>query len=426
MSRAAQLKGRSPGQVLAFFLSEGAAVQALHDEVGIVSCVRRAFEQLNAVIRRHEDERDTKSHEDADDTPQRIVFYIDDLDRCRAEQVVHVLEAVHLLLAFDRFVVVVVVDTRWLELISFYDEQLRANRDSSDGRNGLAPDPRATVRDYIEKIFQVLIQIPRLTTEEGGTYGKLVEILSPVSAPSSPTQEDQGADAARYRDLRPIEPLDVTMPEPERFREAVARAQLTAEEVELLKQLGPLAGRSPRAVKRFLNLYRLLRATRTGAGLTEFLEGSSVSGGWPDYPAVQLCLAVEVGLPAAHIHRFREAVIVAASGRDTKLSDVLVWPVRLKQPWSDAMLSFFEALSPTQPREQVGALLRTIVERFGNSPPRLLIFRDIVLETSRFSFSPLGDRPSPESANEAAPVSASATQKPRRVRKPRKPPPNAT
>jgi hypothetical protein len=127
LSRAAQLKGRSPGQVLEFFLSEGAAVQALHNEVGIVSRVRRAFEQLNAVVERHQD---------AGDRPQRIVFYIDDLDRCRAAQVVRVLEAVHLLLAFNRFVVVVGVDTRWLEtsLMSFYDEQLRANRDDSDGQ----------------------------------------------------------------------------------------------------------------------------------------------------------------------------------------------------------------------------------------------------------------------------------------------------
>ena len=123
------------------------------------------------------------------------MFYIDDLDRCRAEQVVRVLEAVHLLLAFDRFVVVVGVDTRWLEtsLMSFYDEQLRANRDDSNGQTGAAPDPRATVRDYVEKIFQVPIQIPHLTTQEGGTFARLVESLSPVAAPDR-TEELEVAD----------------------------------------------------------------------------------------------------------------------------------------------------------------------------------------------------------------------------------------
>jgi KAP family P-loop domain len=378
-------------------------VQALHDEVGIVSRVRRALEQLNEVV---------KSHQDADDAPQRVVFYIDDLDRCRAEQVVRVLEAVHLLLAFDRFVVVVGVDTRWLEtsLMSFYDEQLRANRDDSGGQHRAAPDPRATVRDYVEKIFQVPIQIPRLTIDEGGTFARLIDTLSPVAASDQAQEVERTADAILYDNLPPIEPLDLTVPEPERFHEAVARAQLSAKEVGLLKQLGPLAGRSPRAVKRLLNLYRLLRATRTGSRLTEFLEGSSVSGNWPDYPGIQLCLAVEVGLPAAQVHRFREAVIIAAGVERATPSELLAWPVQPGKPWSGSMTAFFETLSPTQPRDQVGAVLRTITERFGDDPQRLRRLREIVVETSRFSFSPLADSPLSGSAKEAAFPSAVASE----------------
>ena len=38
---------------------------------------------------------------------QRIVLYVDDLDRCPSDRVVELLEAVHLLLAFALFVVVV-------------------------------------------------------------------------------------------------------------------------------------------------------------------------------------------------------------------------------------------------------------------------------------------------------------------------------
>jgi hypothetical protein len=44
----------------------------------------------------------------------RIILYIDDLDRCPPRRVVELLEAVHLLLAVDLFVVVVAVDPRWL------------------------------------------------------------------------------------------------------------------------------------------------------------------------------------------------------------------------------------------------------------------------------------------------------------------------
>ncbi len=44
----------------------------------------------------------------------RIVLYIDDLDRCPPDKVVDVLQAVHLLLCFPLFVVVVAVDARWV------------------------------------------------------------------------------------------------------------------------------------------------------------------------------------------------------------------------------------------------------------------------------------------------------------------------
>jgi hypothetical protein len=47
---------------------------------------------------------------------------IDDLDRCSPERVVNVLEAVHLLFDDELFVVLLAVDTRWLE------QSLRAHR----------------------------------------------------------------------------------------------------------------------------------------------------------------------------------------------------------------------------------------------------------------------------------------------------------
>jgi len=44
---------------------------------------------------------------------QRIVLYVDDLDRCPPTKVVDVLRATHLLLALPLFVVIVAVDPRW-------------------------------------------------------------------------------------------------------------------------------------------------------------------------------------------------------------------------------------------------------------------------------------------------------------------------
>ena len=46
---------------------------------------------------------------------ERIILYIDDLDRCPEERVVEVLEAVNLLMAFPLFIVIVGVDPRWVK-----------------------------------------------------------------------------------------------------------------------------------------------------------------------------------------------------------------------------------------------------------------------------------------------------------------------
>ena len=80
---------------------------------------------------------------------ERIILYIDDLDRCHPDKVVEVLQAVHLLLAFNLFNVVVGVDARWLE---------RSLRRQYVGRPGSraagTPDPFSP-QDYLEKIFQI-------------------------------------------------------------------------------------------------------------------------------------------------------------------------------------------------------------------------------------------------------------------------------
>src|SRR5439155_18123718 len=77
------------------------------------------------------------------------VLYIDDLDRCPDAKVIEVLQAVHLLLAFPLFVVVVAVDSRWLAHALQSRYPALAGPPSTNGRAGAQPD------DYLEKIFQV-------------------------------------------------------------------------------------------------------------------------------------------------------------------------------------------------------------------------------------------------------------------------------
>lgn len=110
---------------------------------------------------------------------QRIILYIDDLDRCPRERVVEVLQAVHLLLTFELFVVVVGVDARWLErsLASEYGELLGERLDENGNAIGSVQLSSARPHDYLEKIFQIPFTLPNL---EGAGFRALIKDQLPT------------------------------------------------------------------------------------------------------------------------------------------------------------------------------------------------------------------------------------------------------
>ena len=96
----------------------------------------------------------------------RIVIFIDDLDRCPAAEVVRVLEAVNLLFGFELFVVVVAVDSRWLlrSLEGTFSEAF----DTDDG-------PAPTPQNYLEKIIQIPFWLRPM---EPAGFGRLLTTLA--------------------------------------------------------------------------------------------------------------------------------------------------------------------------------------------------------------------------------------------------------
>ena len=77
--------------------------------------------------------------------------------------------------------------------------------------------------------------------------------------------------------------------------------QVSQPEAEFLTRLGPLLP-TPRAAKKLVNLYRLVRIGIADSGLAAF-TGSEAGG---QYQVVQILLAVLVGSPAAAQRIFRE------------------------------------------------------------------------------------------------------------------------
>src|SRR4030095_6744962 len=110
-----------PERRIAAFIQDRARAQDYRRHLGVPALIRRDFEKLSKMFRTQreyeKEDRDGAQLETRHDPTivNRIILYIDDLDRCPPEKVVEVLRAIHLLLAFPLFVVIVAVDARWMK-----------------------------------------------------------------------------------------------------------------------------------------------------------------------------------------------------------------------------------------------------------------------------------------------------------------------
>src|SRR5262249_49989348 len=136
----AELHVLREGRSFKRYVLERAASQDYHKQLGLIESVHRDFQELSERLGTPED-----PHVD------RIVLYIDDLDRCPPDRVVEVLQALHLILSVRLFVVVVAVDSAWLlqSLDAYYERQFR-NRSHWESKP----------QHYLEKIFQIPFALP--------------------------------------------------------------------------------------------------------------------------------------------------------------------------------------------------------------------------------------------------------------------------
>lgn len=153
----AELQRIDNGGLVHDFLRGRGEDDAYTSRLGLVSVIRQDFDQLKTLLAKW-----NETHDPGRPPIERIILYIDDLDRCHPDQVVKVLQAVHLLLAFDLFAVVVAVDPRWLER-SLYRAYLsdadaaKAAEDAVKPRadRGVSREDEFSPQNYLEKIFQI-------------------------------------------------------------------------------------------------------------------------------------------------------------------------------------------------------------------------------------------------------------------------------
>lgn len=273
------------GRALARYAAQRGATDEYRSQLGLISRIHDDFERMSDLLTSQGSAKGGDK-----DLPQidRIVLYIDDLDRCSPKRVVEVLEAVHLILAMPLFVVVIAVDPRWLlqSLKLHYAELLQAQDE---------PEWESTPLNYLEKIIQIPFTL-RPMGETGTTA--LVSSLLPVTeapsdAPSTGSASAAAADSAPApasstsaapaatptRGPTLLNPRRLVLTPPERDFAAVVAREL----------------RTPRAAKKLTNIYRLVRARFDDEELQAFLDvrGDDV----PEYQAVLILLTVLIAFP---------------------------------------------------------------------------------------------------------------------------------
>lgn len=258
-------------EALYTFIEKRANSEDYKKHLGIVSLIRKDFEIFSGLLTGHQTELvsidESKKFKDMfpdKKNLERIILYIDDLDRCPEERVVEVLEAVNLLMAFPLFVVVVGVDPRWVKtaLKKKYKNQFTEDKENEDA---ISPS------NYLEKIFQVPFH---LKDAEDESIKSMIKTIAQIKPNLVVTEQESEFDSNEFDQNEFNTGTIVEHPKHEEIeqmlnsesttfsllnKETIEALNITEKESELLQNMSKIIGNNPRAIKRFVNIYRIVK-----------------------------------------------------------------------------------------------------------------------------------------------------------------------
>jgi len=266
--------------------------------LGVVAAIRADFQKLSDLMKRIRSEE--KSGHGTLNPVDRIVLYIDDLDRCPSSQVVSVLEAIHLLLSFELFVVVVGVDIRWAakSLAEKYPLHLTPGI-YEGGQDSVDIDQGVSALDYLEKIFQIPFWLPPM--EEDASRNMIAEMVPRTVAAGTTARGDAAAGVDAVNANGNSQPVEQHVPSSSADDEQKRNAQslvIEPEERLFMLRLAGAVGKSPRRLKRFVNTYRILKASLDYLQQQTFVVKGGSSG---EYQAAMVLLAIITAAPRSSL-----------------------------------------------------------------------------------------------------------------------------
>jgi hypothetical protein len=279
------------------FIQEKAHDPSYQNYLGLISIIRRDFEVLSELFEeivipieiseKHKQkllERKKESDEFKDNFTKpldRIVLYIDDLDRCPDEKVMEVLQAVHLLMAYPLFIVMVGVDKRCvynalnfknLMQYSRYTETKRPEELEKFGIKVIQP------YEYLEKIFQIPFHLKEATNDEieamiDNLLQDQIEKTNEIQfvedfikdEANQPEKKIQSGGISLIEFKSDFSQKKVIKNKEIEHAKVIIRnikpedLKISEKELEYLKSISWLVGHTPRTIKRFINIYRIIR-----------------------------------------------------------------------------------------------------------------------------------------------------------------------
>ena len=295
----AELQNATPGGQLAGLIQERSTGDIYRARLGLMSQIHEDFALMAKLLQRAAND-DEPLDEVGDRLPRvdRLVLYIDDLDRCPPTRVVEMLEAVHLLLALPLFVVVIAVDPRWL--LHSLAHRYRGVLFTPDDAPVFEGDLRvSTPMQYLEKIFQLPFTLPAVNDVGHSTF--VDWLTQPTQMPNAEESESRAdsmaseidtvaASSAFDGDIDWRAETGIGSLPPARTVSRSDPIALSEDERKWLAVLGPPLITTPRSIKRLVNSVCFLKAVSTPADWSAQRSES--------FSAAIVLLAILIGAPS--------------------------------------------------------------------------------------------------------------------------------
>jgi predicted KAP-like P-loop ATPase len=268
------------------------------NELGLMHRVKLDLDEMDWALKKAQNQSSDNLPDIFPRGKPRIVLFIDDLDRCPPERVVEVLEATQLLLKTKLFVVVLAMDIRYVT---------RALEKAYAGILAREGDPSGL--DYIEKIIQIPYQVRPVAPEVVGDYISSMmtvrlDIPQRLDTASNVARTSEERATSESNEVNNSELKVGTSVKPKKARKPrtlVTLSQVVTfskDEYDFLVLCCQQVNLTPRAIKRLINVYKLLK----------ILWSRELQWPQPD-PSVEQAVVLLLALSCAYPDAMREAFV---------------------------------------------------------------------------------------------------------------------